>query len=113
MPKSDYDDIWKKICKDEAASNATFNFLVNSAELWEFTDTHFVIAALNPVTQKTLETVRTEIEAGIEKYANVKLPMLCKLKAVLETESEGKKNIDVQKTKKELEKKLNLGIEIV
>ncbi|MGP1570284.1 MAG: DNA polymerase III subunit gamma/tau [Eubacteriales bacterium] len=113
MDKTDYDSIWSKVCKDGASENATFNFLANSAELWEFTDTHFVIAALNPVTQKTLETVRDKIEAGVEKYAGINLPMLCKLKAVLETESAGKKNIDAQKTKEELEKKLNLGIEIV
>lgn len=114
MTKANYDEIWSKICKEEAVENATFNFLINSAELWEFTDTHFVIAALNPVTQKTLETVRTQIESGIKKYAGVTLPMLCKLKAVLETESAGKKkNIDAQKTKEELEKKLNVGIEIV
>lgn len=110
---ADYDKIWKQICEEGASENATFNFLVNSAELWEFTDTHFVIAALNPVTQKTLETVRDKIEAGMNKYTGTTLPMLCKLKAVLETESKGKKNIDAQKAKEKLEKELNLGIEIV
>lgn len=109
----DFAEIWAKICKEGAESNATFNFLANSAELWEITDNHFVIAALNPVTQKTLESAKAEIEAGMKKHANISLPMLCKLRAVLETESESKKKADVEKTKSELEKKLNLGIELV
>lgn len=109
----EYAKLWAKICDEYGKENATFHYLANSAELWEITDTNFVIAALNPVTQKTLEGTRASIEEGMKKFGGISLPMLCKLKAVLETAEGEKKNVDIEKTKKVLEKKLNLDIEII